>query len=179
MSWLSLHLPTLAAAGIMTHCTRTARAIKNHTNTHPTPHPNPGPDPSSGHGSGSGNGVGGDRGEYRTLDQLRVDVAALLLMGQELPANNYTKTGSNNASTSKTSTSTNAPERNNDDRSNAPDSSSGPGTSKTSTSSNAPDWGHRGGSAGTSGHCTSESSSGGFSSGFGVRLVDPEPIWTH
>ncbi|WP_343318316.1 DUF222 domain-containing protein [Arthrobacter sp. TMP15] len=156
MSWLSLHLPTLAAAGIMTHCTRTARAIKNHTNTHPTPHPNPGPDPSfgngadpsSGHGSGSGNGVGGDRGEYRTLDQLRVDVAALLLMGQELPANNYTKTGSNN-------------------------------TSKTSTSSNVPDWGHRGGSAGASGHCTSESSSGGSSSGFGVRLVDPEPIWTH
>ncbi|MDJ0317668.1 HNH endonuclease signature motif containing protein [Arthrobacter antibioticus] len=142
MSWLSLHLPTLAAAGIMTHCTRTARAIKNHTNTHPTPRPNPGP--------GFGNGVGGDRGEYRTLDQLRVDVAALLLMGQELPANNYTKTGSNNAS-----------------------------TSTTSTSSNVPDWGHRGGSAGTSGHCTSESSSGGFSSGFGVRLVDPEPIWTH
>ncbi|WP_343320022.1 DUF222 domain-containing protein [Arthrobacter sp. TMP15] len=141
MSWLSLHLPTLAAAGIMTHCTRTARAIKNHTNTHPTPHPNPGPDPSSGHGSGAGNGVGGDRGEYRTLDQLRVDVAALLLMGQELPTNNYTKTGSNNASTSKTSTS--APEHN-DDRSNAP-----------------------------------ESSFGGSSSGFGVRLVDPEPIWTH
>lgn len=68
MSWLSLHLPSVAAEGIWVKCTRTARAIKNQ--------PRVGDNP---------DGQNGQKGlnENRTLTQLRVDVAAALLLGQQ------------------------------------------------------------------------------------------------
>ena len=84
MSWLTLYLPTLAAESIMTRCTRIARAIKDdarhqHTANNATANP----------ATGAG-GVGEDLRERRTLAQLRIDVAAQLLMGQDLPATSHT-----------------------------------------------------------------------------------------
>lgn len=53
MSWLTLHLPAVAAQGIWVQCTRMARAQQHH------------PD------------------EHRTLTQLRVDTATAILLGQQ------------------------------------------------------------------------------------------------
>lgn len=72
MNWLTLHLPTIAANAIMVHCTRTARAIKA--------------DALQRQREADALGTGEDCREYRTLDQLRADIAAILLMGQQLPA---------------------------------------------------------------------------------------------
>nr|WP_233914012.1 DUF222 domain-containing protein [Arthrobacter polaris]UIK89627.1 DUF222 domain-containing protein [Arthrobacter polaris] len=85
MSWLTLHLPSLAAEGIWVNCTRTARAIKNQARlNHPPQNSTTGARPGAaggGHdGSGGRDGSGG--GEYRTLTQLRIDVAAALLLNQ-------------------------------------------------------------------------------------------------
>ncbi|MFB9165417.1 HNH endonuclease signature motif containing protein [Arthrobacter psychrochitiniphilus] len=74
MSWLTLHVPSLAAEGIWVKCTRTARALKNRPRA----------------GADLGRDRGGDLAssplardtENRTLTQLRVDVAAALLLGQ-------------------------------------------------------------------------------------------------
>lgn len=73
MNWLTLHLPTIAADAIMVHCTPTARAIKVAAAERQR--------------DAEAHGTGEDCREYRTLDQLRADVAAILLMGQQLPAN--------------------------------------------------------------------------------------------
>ncbi|WP_269939469.1 HNH endonuclease signature motif containing protein, partial [Arthrobacter sp. HY1533] len=72
MSWLSLHLPTLAANAIMVHCTRAARAIKANA-------------AEAQRAADARGGSGEDMREYRTLEQLRADVAAILLLGQEPP----------------------------------------------------------------------------------------------
>ncbi|WP_269937457.1 HNH endonuclease [Arthrobacter sp. HY1533] len=80
MSWLSLHLPTLAANAIMVHCTRTARAIKANA-------------AEAQRAADARGGSGEDVREYRTLEQLRADVAAILLLGQEPPTTtSYTTT---------------------------------------------------------------------------------------
>ncbi|MET4002650.1 hypothetical protein ABIB48_001366 [Arthrobacter sp. UYCu511] len=91
MSWLTLHLPTISASAIYTRCTSLARTIKSdaaaaqrvadqatagNTGTNQTGTTQP--------------GTGQDCREYRTLEQLRADVATLLLLGQELPSNNTT-----------------------------------------------------------------------------------------
>ncbi|WP_269939268.1 HNH endonuclease signature motif containing protein, partial [Arthrobacter sp. HY1533] len=80
MSWLSLHLPTLAANAIMVHCTRAARAIKANA-------------AEAQRAADARGGSGEDMREYRTLEQLRADVAAILLLGQEPPTTTqYTTT---------------------------------------------------------------------------------------
>lgn len=101
MNWLELHIPTIAANAIMVHCTRAARAIKA--------------DALERQRDAVARGTGEDCREYRTLDQLRADVAAILLMGQELPDNarytssnsTHNNSSSSNASGSGTSTSSN------------------------------------------------------------------------
>ncbi|MFC8302444.1 hypothetical protein ACFUCV_02020 [Specibacter sp. NPDC057265] len=75
MNWLTLHLPTIAANAIMVHCTRTARAIKVQAVERQR--------------DADAHGTGVDCREYRTLDQLRVDVASILLMGQQTSADIY------------------------------------------------------------------------------------------
>ncbi|ALV44880.1 hypothetical protein MB46_04515 [Arthrobacter alpinus] len=73
MSWLELHIPTIAANAIMVHCTRAARAVKA--------------DALQSQRQAVVSGSGEDCSEHRTLDQLRADIATILLMGQELPEN--------------------------------------------------------------------------------------------
>ncbi|WP_157875145.1 HNH endonuclease signature motif containing protein [Arthrobacter sp. PAMC 25486] len=73
MNWVELHIPTIAANAIMVHCTRAARAVKA--------------DALERQREAVASGSGEDCTEYRTLDQLRADIASILLMGQELPAN--------------------------------------------------------------------------------------------
>ncbi|GAA4662636.1 hypothetical protein GCM10025779_32680 [Arthrobacter cryoconiti] len=67
MSWLTLHLPAPAAEGIWVNCTRSARNLKYQAA-----------------GDHRKNGLSGEHraGEHRTLSQLRVDIAAALLLGQ-------------------------------------------------------------------------------------------------
>lgn len=72
MSWVTLHVPTIAANAIMVHCTRAARAIKAAA--------------AEAHRAAAAAGTGEDCREPRTMDQLRADIAAILLMGQELPS---------------------------------------------------------------------------------------------
>ncbi|MGP9504412.1 hypothetical protein ACT3TS_19680, partial [Specibacter sp. AOP5-B1-6] len=76
MSWVVLHIPTLAAEAIMVHCHRVASAIKS--------------DAAGRQRAADAAGGGEDCREYRTREQIRADIAAILLMGQELPANSYT-----------------------------------------------------------------------------------------
>ena len=73
MSWLTLHLPTISASAIYTRCTRLARSVKA--------------DASAAQRAADLEGTGQDCREYRTLEQLRADVASFLLLGQELPSN--------------------------------------------------------------------------------------------
>jgi hypothetical protein len=81
MSWMTFYLPTVAAEPIMTRCTRIARAIKDDARRQHR---------AANHAHRGQDGAGGDLLEHRTLAQLRVDVAAQLLMGQDLPTNSYT-----------------------------------------------------------------------------------------
>ncbi len=78
MSWLTLYVPTLAAEGIYTNCTRLARALKADANT------------AQSHADQAGTGQ--DCREYRTLTQLRADVGATLLLGPP-PTNTNSNTG--------------------------------------------------------------------------------------
>lgn len=71
MSCIELRIPTIAANAIMVHCTRAARAIKA--------------DALARQREADAAGTGQDCIEHRTLNQLRADVAAQILMGQELP----------------------------------------------------------------------------------------------
>ncbi|WP_139244246.1 hypothetical protein [Arthrobacter alpinus] len=71
LSWLGLHILTIAANAIMDHCTRAARAVKA--------------DALQRQRQAVASGSGEDCSDHRTLDQLRADIAAILLMGQELP----------------------------------------------------------------------------------------------
>lgn len=73
MSWLNLHLPTVSASAIYSHCTSLARTIKS--------------DAAAAQRAANLAGTGQDCHEYRTLAQLRADIAAILLMGKELPEN--------------------------------------------------------------------------------------------
>src|SRR6185437_2456158 len=54
MSWLTLHLPTLAANAIMVHCTRAARAVKANA--------------AEAQRAADATGTGEDVREYRTLE---------------------------------------------------------------------------------------------------------------
>ncbi|MHA7176898.1 HNH endonuclease signature motif containing protein, partial [Arthrobacter sp. Sr24] len=72
MAWLGLHMPAVSASGIYTRCTRLARAIKA--------------DGVRAQREADAAGTGQDVRERRTLAQLRVDIAAILLLGQKLPA---------------------------------------------------------------------------------------------
>jgi hypothetical protein len=94
MSWMTFYLPTVAAEPIMTRCTRIARAIKDdarrqHRAANHARRNEAGQCATREAGAGQA-GAGEDLLEHRTLAQLRVDVAAQLLMGQDLPANSYT-----------------------------------------------------------------------------------------
>ncbi|MGP9504400.1 HNH endonuclease, partial [Specibacter sp. AOP5-B1-6] len=84
MSWVVLHIPTLAAEAIMVHCHRVASAIKS--------------DAAGRQRAADAAGGGEDCREYRTREQIRADVAAVLLMGQELPNNSYTNPTTNHHS---------------------------------------------------------------------------------
>ncbi|WP_157884086.1 hypothetical protein [Arthrobacter alpinus] len=64
---MTFHLPTVAEDSIMTRSTRIARAVKN------------------------GARHAQQAQEHRTLAQLRVDMAALVLKGQDLLVNSYTR----------------------------------------------------------------------------------------
>ncbi len=70
MSWLTLHLPTMSATAIYTYCTRLARALKYDAATSDRLNKNRNP------------GTTEDLREHRTLDQLRTDIATLLLLNQ-------------------------------------------------------------------------------------------------
>ncbi|MGP9504408.1 hypothetical protein ACT3TS_19660, partial [Specibacter sp. AOP5-B1-6] len=83
MSWVVLHIPTLAAEAIMVRCHRVASAIKN--------------DAAARQRAADAAGTREDCREYRTREQIRADVAAILLMGQELPANSYTNPTTNHS----------------------------------------------------------------------------------
>lgn len=72
MAWLGLYMPAVSASGIYTRCTRLARAIKA--------------DGVRAQREADAAGTGQDVREHRTLAQLRVDIAAILLLGQKLPA---------------------------------------------------------------------------------------------
>ena len=76
MSWLSLHLPTVSASAIYTRCTRLARAVKAEA--------------AAAQHAADLAGTGEDCAEHRTLAQLRADIAAILLLGQDLPTTNNT-----------------------------------------------------------------------------------------
>ncbi|MHA7176512.1 HNH endonuclease signature motif containing protein [Arthrobacter sp. Sr24] len=99
MSWLTLHLPSLAAEGIWVKCTRTARALKNLPRTGEN---------AESQSSQSGENSQASHSENRTLTQLRVDVAAALLLGQQpLPGFSAENSGGNIPASS-TTTSTGA-----------------------------------------------------------------------
>lgn len=72
MSWVTLHVPTIAAKAIFVHYTRSARAIKAAA--------------SEAQRAATAAGTGKDCREPQTMDQMRADIAAILLMGQELPS---------------------------------------------------------------------------------------------
>ena len=94
MSWLTLQLPTVSACAIYTHCTRLARAIKAQAHAaHRAA--------SAAGAAGTGQG-GPDLREHRTLEQLRVDTATILLLGQHLPTMANTAASSNTAGTART-----------------------------------------------------------------------------
>lgn len=88
MSWMTFYLPSLAVESIMTRCTRIARAIKKDSRDKAAlmAVSIQAPDQQAdGHGNtGAAEGV-----EHRTLSQLKADVGAMLLMGQDIPANSY------------------------------------------------------------------------------------------
>ncbi|WP_425860198.1 HNH endonuclease [Arthrobacter sp. TWP1-1] len=90
MSWMTFYLPTVAAEPIMTRCTRIARAIKDDARREHR---------AANHAHRGEEGAGEDLLEHRTLAQLRVDIAAQLLMGQDLPSNSYTNPTTTNPST--------------------------------------------------------------------------------
>ena len=82
MSWMTFHLPSIAAEGIWVNCTRIAREIKNLAREQQK--------------TNSGQSTG--TGEFRTLTQLRIDVAAALLLNQQpLPATSGTRAGTANS----------------------------------------------------------------------------------
>ncbi len=72
MAWLGLQMPAVSASGIYTRCTRLARAMKA--------------EGLRAQREADAAGTGQDVREHRTLSQLRVDIAATLLLGQNLPA---------------------------------------------------------------------------------------------
>ncbi|WP_425861589.1 HNH endonuclease [Arthrobacter sp. TWP1-1] len=150
MSWMTFYLPTVAAEPIMTRCTRIARAIKDDARREHR---------AANHAHRGGEGAGEDLLEHRTLAQLRVDVAAQLLMGQDLPTNSYTNP-----------TTTPGP------------SSFTAGTSRPSSGAGGGSF-FRSGSPNGAGQDPSGQDSFGQSprdQGFGgVRLIDEEPVWAH
>ena len=99
MSWLTLHLPSVAAEGIWVKCTRTARAIKNQPRNG---NRNEGHSRQDKQDRQSQQGGQGGNGENRTLTQLRVDVAASLLLGQQPLPGFTTDTPSTNLQASST-----------------------------------------------------------------------------
>ncbi|MHA7305164.1 HNH endonuclease signature motif containing protein [Arthrobacter sp. TMN-49] len=150
MSWLTLHLPAVAAEGIWVDCTRTARAIKGQAR-------------SEEHATGQDAAAGMGSGEYRTLTQLRIDVAAALLLNQH-PLGN--KSSTNKAGDTSFSTST-APTG-----TTATDHRSATGTGGVARSN------HDSGTGRTSAGGVGDVPFGGKSA-FGVTLFDQEPVWAH
>ena len=151
MSWMTFYLPTVTANAIMTRCTRIARAVKEDARQQQE---------ASDHSGG-----GEDCREYRTLAQLRVDIAAIQLLGQELPT-----TTSSTFSGPMSFQSTNQP---------------GP---TASSAGNARSSGRNGGDASgtkSGGAIFSEGASFGSTPVFGtgsdrgVTLIDEEPSWAH
>lgn len=150
MSWMTFYLPTVTANAIMTRCTRIARAVKEDARQQQE---------ANDHAGG-----GEDSREYRTLTQLRVDIAAIQLLGQELPTT--TTTFSRPVSFQSTS-------------------QPGPTASSVGSAGNS---GNNGGDASgtrSSGAFFSEGVSFGptpvFGTGSdrGVTLIDEEPSWAH
>ncbi|WP_449373747.1 DUF222 domain-containing protein [Arthrobacter psychrolactophilus] len=142
MSWMSFHLPTVTANAIMTRCTRIARAMKA--------------DAQQCQQAADHAGSGEDCREHRTLAQLRVDIAAIQLLGQDLPAGAPVKTSAG---------ATGQPS---------------PGAAKSSSTSTTNTAGGSARSrAGQGGGSWEERHSVEQFSTSGVRLVDEEPIWTH
>ncbi|WP_157884131.1 HNH endonuclease signature motif containing protein [Arthrobacter alpinus] len=152
MSWMTFYLPTVAAESILARCTRSARAIKgdarrqhraaNHARRN-----------EAGQCTTGVVGTREDLLEHRTLGQLCVDVAAQLLMGQDLPANTYTNPTSTDHETS---------------------------SADTFNPSNGTAGGRvfRSGSHDGAGQGSSGQDAGGVSFG-GVTLIDEVPGWAH
>ncbi|POH58760.1 DUF222 domain-containing protein, partial [Arthrobacter glacialis] len=153
MSWLTLHLPAVAAEGVWVNCTRTARAIKHQARRAAAL-------------TGQGAGVGS--GEYRTLTQLRIDVAAALLLNQhplgENPTRSGTDTGTGTDAGDSTSTGSSG------DTPNGPTASG----SNFNTTMGGTQAGGTDGDAGAVGEVPF-----GSKSAFGVTLFDQDPVWTH
>ncbi|WP_425863194.1 HNH endonuclease [Arthrobacter sp. TWP1-1] len=163
MSWMTFYLPTVAAEPIMTRCTRIARAIKDDARREHRAanyaRRNEAGQCATGQGGAGEGGSREDLLEHRTLAQLRVDIAAQLLMGQDLPSNSYTNPTTNPSPSPFTADTS------------RPSSGAGGGSFFRSGSLN-------GASQGTSGQGSSGQSPGDQGFG-GVRLIDEEPVWAH
>ncbi|PYI38554.1 hypothetical protein CVS30_09480 [Arthrobacter psychrolactophilus] len=88
MSWMTFYLPSLAVESIMTRCTRIARAIMKDSRDKAVLMADSIQAPDR-HADGQGNTGAAEGVEHRTLSQLKADVGAMLLMGQDIPANSY------------------------------------------------------------------------------------------
>ncbi|WP_449372462.1 hypothetical protein [Arthrobacter psychrolactophilus] len=88
MSWMTFYLPSLTVESIMTRCTRIARVIKKDSRDRAALMADSIQTPEQLVGD-QGNAGAAEGIEHRTLSQLRADVAAMLLMGDDLPANSY------------------------------------------------------------------------------------------
>lgn len=151
MSWLTLHLPTIRASAIYTHCTRVARALKA--------------DAARAQREADKSCTGQDFQEHRTLDQLRADIAAILLMGQallaptrpDLPINlpvNATTTGSH-------------------------DDQHGTGAADTTHGADPTAAGFFGSGAPSSSHRPAAWPWGSTNAGVADHCMDEEPPWAH
>ncbi|WP_425864239.1 HNH endonuclease [Arthrobacter sp. TWP1-1] len=183
MSWMTFYLPTVAAEPIMTRCTRIARAIKDDARREHR---------AANHAHRGQDGAGEDLLEHRTLAQLRVDIAAQLLMGQDLPSNSYTNPtstpGPNNPSTNPspspftTGAFTSDPFAGGTSKpSNAAGGSvfrSGRHNGARQDTGRQDSFGQSPGSQSSSGQDSFGQGAGGVGFG-GVRLIDEEPVWAH
>ncbi|MEO8223048.1 MAG: HNH endonuclease, partial [Specibacter sp.] len=164
MSWLTLHLPAVAAEGIWVHCTRTARTIKHQARTG---------DHAARQGAAWQGPAGTGSGEYRTLTQLRIDVAAALLLGQH-PLGAKAATGTAGHTGPGTPTNT-----------------TGATGATSGTGATGAGWTAANAAAGTVAGSNPGSDTGpmtagvvgevpfGSKSAFGVSLHDQEPLWAH
>lgn len=182
MSWLTLYLPTLAAEGIYTRCTRMGRAMKAAAG--------------KAQRAADAAGTGEDCLDYRTLAQLRADIAAALLLGQQTTTTNSTTSKTNDTGAGNDPTSGGGSGFAPSGSANTGGHSRFAGSDSRSRSGAAAGTGADAGSAADSGNGSGQSSGGSWfewvesetekaqqaksGSGYdGVKVIAEEPPWTH